>query len=185
MSYKFEKTEVYKSQKRMIELSVQALKICIDPNINFEPAGEHEITYSCTHQLCSTDLIHHINDEIIITKETYEDSDGIDSYNLYIYDNNADDKWYLVSYLCNDQSGNSLYISDSKQINFNIDENYIAYYDESLPFDERNIRLSLPFTRDQYFNFSMSIDFGISYEEIIMVLDFVAPDGFTINMYSY
>ena len=189
MSYKFQKADWYKSEKRFIELSVHALKICIDPDTKFESPGNHEITYSCTHKVSDEDLIHHITDEIIVSIEYNEDFDSgsvsINSYNLYIYDKNASDKWYLVSYLSNDEVGNAIHIGKGKEIYFNLDENYFSYYDESLPGNQRSTQLSLPFTKDEYFNFSMNIDFEISHEEIMMVLDFEAPDGFNINMFVY
>lgn len=185
MSYKFEKGEWYRNEKRLLELSIEALKLCIDENTVFMEAADHEITHSCTHCIGSKDLIHSLREDIIITKEFFEDVKEINSYNVYILDENADDKWYLVSYLCNDTAGNSIYIDDLHSIEFNIHENYIAYVNNDIYHGTEAINMSMPFTKDEYFNHSMYLDFEIDYQLIKDTLDFKAPEGFNINFYNY
>lgn len=184
MTYEFKELSTYKKDNNLLELSIEALKVCIDDNTKFVKAGEHEITYSCTHSVTDTDFIHQISKDIIITKEYFEKH--MHSYNVYITNESTDsDRWYLLSYCANDEAGNTIFINDNCYINFNADESYMSYSNDLDDFTLQRGELSLPFTKDMYFNLSMNVDFKVPFELLVQALEFKQPDGFNINLYNY
>lgn len=186
MSYKFEKSNVYHTEKRFLELSAEVFKIAFDiPKEEFHEIMGHDLSTDASHRIDDADLVYFITDDIALTIESYED-DYI-RYALYIntedieeYDNY---KWYLVSYVENDNTTSNINFQNNK-IRYDKECNYIEYL---CSYSENNdFTLPYPFTKDMYFNYLMCTNIqGVDYEVLTTLLNLKYPDGFHGQFYDY
>lgn len=193
MNYKFDKAIEYYEGKRFLELSAKVFKIAFDiPEEKFEKAKDNEIVnssgFTISHSIGIDDLIYFLSDELALTIEYQDSDDEYIRYSLYIRtegfkDDYAQYRWYLVSYVENNDVINYIHF-DNNKIKYNKNDNCIQYlcsYSESNDFT-----VGYPFTKDVYFNYLMNTNLqGVPYEVLNELLELKYPDGFHGNFYDY
>lgn len=189
MSYKFDKAKMYYKEKRLLELSVKALKIAVElPESEFHSTYGVDAKFSC--DVNDNDLIYFITDDIAVTREKIDNlgDDYITRYSVYLKEDwNAlmdEDgltfEWYLISYIENASSCSYVNFGDDA-LSYHKNDNYIIY-----STNRADLELTYPFNKDDYFNYLMSTNLQqIPYEVLKELLDFDYPEGFHGNYFDY
>lgn len=189
MSYKFDKAITYYEEKRLLELSVKALKIAVQlPESEFKEIGINDFKDSCSCDVDKYDLIYFITDDIAVTREKHDNlgDDYITRYSVYLKENwnvlmdGSIFDWYLISYIENCSSCSYVSFGD-ETLSYHKNDNYIVY-----STNNSELELQYPFNKDDYFNYLMSTNLQqIPYEVLKELLDFEYPDGFHGNYFDF